>query len=101
MDELGRDYRRISMAERSKDFGQPRPPMPPATAPAARPGSEESPKAAAPQGGTLGRRRAQYMIGSRRLPPIPPLPAEAILQALAAMPEIEIVRRLGPGDARA
>jgi subtilisin len=90
----------MTMAEQSKDFGQPRPIVPPAAA-AARPASAAPPNPApdANAAETLASRKAQYMIGGRVLPGMPAMPTELVLQALAAIPEVEIVRRVRPRTA--
>jgi subtilisin family serine protease len=60
--------------------------------------SPEQPKSAWDNGaaGTVGSRKPQYLIGSRSLPGIAPVPTELIVHALEAMAEVEIVRRLRP-----
>ncbi len=48
------------------------------------------------EAGTVAPRRQQYLIGSRPLPGVAPVPTDLIVQALNAMPGVEIVRRLRP-----
>src|SRR5882724_8721780 len=58
----------------------------------------EQPKSAWDNGaaGTVASRKPQYLIGSRPLPGVAPVPTDLIVQALNAMPGVEIVRRIHP-----
>jgi subtilisin len=57
--------------------------------------SPEQPKSAWDNGaaGTVASRKPQYLIGSRPLPGVAPVPSELIIRALEAMAEVEIIRR--------
>jgi subtilisin len=60
--------------------------------------SPEQPKSAWDNGvaGTIATRKGQYLIGSRPLPGLAPIPADLIVQRLSEMDGVEIVRRLRP-----
>src|SRR6516165_11404444 len=44
--------------------------------------------------GTIATRKGQYLIGSRPLPGLAPIPADLVVQRLSEMDGVEIVRRL-------
>jgi subtilisin len=83
------------MAETSRDQNQSRQPgASPAEAPP--PPSLEQPRALrdAGVGGTVASRKPQYLIGTRPLPGLAPVPSELILQRLGEIGDVEIVRQL-------
>jgi hypothetical protein len=82
------------MSEQSRDQTQPKTAGQAAAAP--KPTPVEQSKSLWDNGaaGTVALRKPQYLIGSRPLPGLAPVPAEFIVQALNAMAEVQIVRRL-------
>lgn len=66
------------------------------SATAAAPGGEQrgAAEAGAPRG--AARRKRQYLIGVRQVPGLGAMPADAIVQALKLMEDVEVVRRLRP-----
>jgi subtilisin len=84
------------MSEQNRDQGQSK--QTAHSAPGAKFSSPDQPKTAWENGaaGTVASRKPQYLIGSRALPGAAPVPTERIVQALDAMGEVEIVRRLRP-----
>src|SRR5438034_11554400 len=68
------------------------------TAPASKPVSPDQPKSDWDNGaaGTIGSRKGHYLIGSRPLPGLAPIPIDLIVQKLGEIEEVEIVKRIRP-----